>query len=373
MADALAPNFYNAPAMMSHATPPEKSAASVPGAGPAVDMSVDLAGMKLANPMMTASGTCGYAWEYGDYIDLTRLGAFVTKSITREPRKGNEAYRIVETRGGMLNAIGLANVGLDAFLTEKLPQLAKMRQAGPSQTGPRIIVNVAGHSVEDYVTTAGRISQAQAVDAIELNVSCPNVADGLTFGTDATLLKSLVTEVRGAMERRCRLIVKLSPNVGDITLTAAAAIDGGADILSMINTYTALAVDVHKRRPRLANGTGGLSGPAIRPLAVYLVSRVYRQIARDAGVPIIGMGGIQTWQDAAEFLLAGASALAVGTALFVDPATPLKILDGLRDYLVAQGCSSLGEIVGMLQWPATPAPACEGNGGYPGPPDAARP
>jgi dihydroorotate dehydrogenase (NAD+) catalytic subunit len=352
--------------MSSDASPSTGSAA-------AIDLSVDLAGMTLANPMMTASGTCGYAWEYGDYIDLTKLGAFVTKSITREPRKGNEAYRIVETRGGMLNAIGLANVGLDVFLAEKLPQLAEMRQGGPNRTGPRIIVNVAGHSVEDYVTAAGRIAREQVVDAIELNVSCPNVADGLTFGTDAALLRSLVAEVRGAMDRRCRLIVKLSPNVGDITQTAAAAVDGGADILSMINTYTALAVDVRTRRPRLANGTGGLSGPAIRPLAVYLISRVYREVARDAGVPIIGMGGIQSWQDAAEFLLAGASGLAVGTALFVDPAAPLKILDGLREYLAGQGCASLRDIVGALQWPDVPRPRCEGNGGYPGPAEAARP
>lgn len=308
------------------------------------DLSVSLAGMELTNPMMTASGTCGYADEYRDLMALSRLGAFVTKSITVEVRKGNEPARIVETRAGMLNAIGLANVGLEVFLRDKLPVLRQMRQSGP-----RVIVNAAGHSIDDYISTAGRIAEEEGVDAIELNVSCPNVADGLTFGTDPLLLKQLVTQVRGAMRKSCRLIVKLSPNVGDITITAGAAVDGGADILSMINTYTAMAIDIHQRRPRLANTTGGLSGPAVRPLAVYLVHRVYREVARDAGVPIIGMGGIQYWQDAVEFLLAGASGLAVGTALFVDPATPVTILQGLTDYLTQQGCTSIREIIGSLR------------------------
>ncbi|NJL30784.1 MAG: dihydroorotate dehydrogenase, partial [Phycisphaerales bacterium] len=177
-----------------------------------VDLSIDLAGLKLANPMMTASGTCGYCWEYRDFTDLSRYGAFVTKSVTREPRKGNEAYRIVETRGGMLNAIGLANVGLDVFLAEKLPQLRELRA-----TGPRIIVNVAGHSYDDYVQTAGTLAAEDGVDAIELNVSCPNVKDGLTFGTSPPMLCDLVKQVRTAMRRECKLIIKLSPNVGDIT------------------------------------------------------------------------------------------------------------------------------------------------------------
>jgi dihydroorotate dehydrogenase (NAD+) catalytic subunit len=310
-------------------------------------LAVDLAGLKLANPMMTASGTCGYAYEYGDFVDLHQLGAFVTKSITREVRPGNEAYRIVETRGGMLNAIGLANVGLDVFLDEKLPELVKMRAGGP-----RIIVNVAGHSVEDYLFAAGRIAQESIVDAIELNVSCPNVADGLTFGTDAVLLESLIKDVRTEVRDDCKLIVKLSPNVGDICELARAAIAGGADILSMINTYTAMAIDINTRKPRLANGTGGLSGPAIRPLAVYLTSKVYREVACDANVPIIGMGGIQTWQDAVEFLLAGATGLAVGTALFVDPATPIAVMAGIRQYLADQGCVSINDIIGSLEMPA---------------------
>lgn len=310
----------------------------------AASLAVDLAGLELANPLMTASGTCGYADEYGDFMDLARLGAFVTKSITAKPRPGNEPARIVETRAGMLNAIGLANVGLDVFLAEKLPKLKELRCRGP-----RIIANVAGHSVEDYVQTAGRISSEACIDAIELNVSCPNVSDGLTFGTDPALLKSLVTEVRRAVRDTCKLIVKLSPNVGDITRPAAAAVEGGADILSLINTYTAMAVDIKSREPRLANGTGGLSGPAVRPLAVYLVHRVYREVARDAGVPIIGMGGIQYWQDAVEFLLAGATALAVGTALFVDPATPVKIVESLQTYLDEAGCRSVQDLIGTLK------------------------
>jgi dihydroorotate dehydrogenase (NAD+) catalytic subunit len=313
------------------------------------DLSVDLAGMRLANPMMTASGTCGYAYEYADLVDLTRLGAFVTKSISAEVRAGNAPDRIVETRAGMLNAIGLANVGLDVFLDEKLPELRRMRA-----DGPRIIVNVVGHRIDDYVKTAGRIASEPDVDAIELNVSCPNVSDGLVFGTDPELLEKLVREVRGAMRDDCRLIVKLSPNVADVAVTARAAVEGGAQILSMINTFTAMAVDIEKRTPRLANGTGGLSGPAIRPLAVYLISRVYRKVARDAGVPIIAMGGIQYWQDAVEFLLCGASGLAVGTALFVDPATPVQILEGLRAYLSRHGCKSIAEIRGGLEMPDDP-------------------
>ncbi len=322
------------------------AAASADSVDPGPQLGIDLAGLKLANPLMTASGTCGYGNEYADFVDLTRLGAFVTKSITAEVRAGNEAYRIVETRGGMLNAIGLANIGLDAFVERKLPELRQMRQAGP-----RIIVNVAGHSVDDYTAACARISRAEGVDAIELNVSCPNVRDGLTFGTNPQLLCSLVRQVRDAMSEACPLIVKLSPNVGDITQTAAAAVEGGCQVLSLINTYTAMAVDIETRRPRLANGTGGLSGPAIRPLAVYLVSRVYREVARPAGVPIIGMGGIQYWQDAVEFLLAGATGLAVGTALFVDPATPLKVMDGLRQYLDRHGVKAVQEIIGTLELP----------------------
>lgn len=306
------------------------------------DLSVDLAGLKLANPVLTCSGTCGYAAEYADFLDLAKLGAFVTKSITREERAGNEPTRIVETRAGMLNAIGLANVGLDRFLAEKVPLIRKM----PCP----VIVNVAGHSTDDYTQTCAAMDGLDCIAAVELNVSCPNVKDGLTFGTHPGRLKELTQEVKRVLPHK-PLIVKLSPNVQDITQTARAAIEGGAEMLSMINTFTAMAIDIYKKQPRLANVTGGLSGPAIKPIALHLVSRVYRSVAKSAGVPIIGMGGVQFWQDAVEFLLAGSSAVAVGTALFVDPAAPNKICGGLVDYMTRMGIGGVGELVGALQLP----------------------
>jgi len=306
------------------------------------ELSVNLAGLRLSNPTMTCSGTCGYAFEYADFMDLSQLGCFVTKSITREERLGNEPARIVETRGGMLNAIGLANVGLQRFLTEKVPLLKKMPCA--------VMVNVAGHSFDDYTQTCAAMDSLDCVSSVELNVSCPNVKDGLTFGTHPGRLRELTAEVKRVLPHK-PLVVKLSPNVEDITLTARAAIDGGADVLSLVNTFTAMAIDVNKRRPRLANVTGGLSGPAIKPIALHLVSRVYRNVARHTRTPIIGMGGIQSWRDAAEFILAGASAVAIGTALFIDPATPNAICDGLRDYLSKQGVDRLSDLVGALELP----------------------
>src|SRR3954463_6040859 len=250
------------------------------------DLSVNLAGLKLANPTLTCSGTCGYAFEYADFMDLSRLGAFVTKSITREERPGNEPARIVEVRAGMLNAIGLANVGLDRFLSEKVPQLRKM----PCP----VIVNVAGHSYDDYTETCGAMDGLDCVAAVELNVSCPNVADGLTFGTHPGRLKELVGQVKKVLPTK-PLIVKLSPNVEDVVATARGAIEGGADMLSLVNTFTAMSIDIHKRRPRLANVTGGLSGPAIKPIALHLVSRVYPTVAKLAGGADIGMGGGANW------------------------------------------------------------------------------
>jgi dihydroorotate dehydrogenase (NAD+) catalytic subunit len=312
-----------------------------------IDLSVNLAGLRLANPTLTCSGTCGYADEYADFLDFRELGAFVTKSVTLEERKGNPPTRIVETRAGMLNAIGLANVGLKRFLAEKVPLFQKL--ACP------VIVNVAGHSTHDYVETAGEIARLANVPAIELNVSCPNVKDGLTFGTSAPRLKELVAEVRKATRGKV-LIVKLSPNVEDISLTAAAAVDGGADALSLVNTFTAMSVDLRTRKPRLANVTGGLSGPAIKPIALHLTSRVYRTVARHANVPIIGMGGVQTWQDAAEFILCGASAVAIGTALFVDPATPAQINRGLREWCAEQKVAKLRDLTGVLQLPGDAPP-----------------
>ena len=306
------------------------------------DLSTTLASLHLAQPTLTCSGTCGYATEYADFMDFSQLGAFVTKSITRYERAGNEPQRVVETRAGMLNAIGLANVGLDRFLAEKLPVIRTM----PCP----VIVNVAGHSTDDYVETCAAMDGLAEIAGVELNVSCPNVKDGLTFGTDPKRLQQLVKEVKRVLPHK-PLIVKLSPNVEDIVLTARGAIEGGADVLSLVNTFTAMAVDIWKKRPRLANVTGGLSGPAIKPIALHLVSRVYRNIAKSTGTPIIGMGGVQFWQDAVEFILAGASAVSIGTALFVDPATPNKIATGLNEYLLKTGIDRLSDLVGTLQFP----------------------
>lgn len=297
--------------------------------------------MKLANPLMTASGTCGYADEYADFVDLTQLGAFVTKSITREPRAGNDYQRVIETRAGMLNAIGMANVGLDAFIAEKVPKLASLNVP--------VFVNVAGTTVDDYLAVAEAMEGIDVVRGIELNISCPNVkAGGIQFGVDPARAGEITARVRDVCKKNI-LIVKLSPNVTDITAIAAAAVDAGADALSLINTFTAMAIDTDTRRPVLANGTGGLSGPAIHPIAVYMVRRVYTQVARPAGVPIIGIGGIQYTNDALEFLLAGATGLAVGTALFVDPACLTAIRDGIADYLARYGYRSVNEIIGALE------------------------
>ena len=307
----------------------------------AVDLSVDIAGVKLANPLMTASGTCGYADEYADFVDLRKLGAFVTKSISREPRLGNDYPRVVETRAGMLNAIGLANVGLDRFLDEKIPQLDAL--------GLPVFVNVAGTTTEDYAAVAEALAEVSIVRGIELNISCPNVKKGgIQFGVDPGAVERITRAIKDVCGKNI-LIVKLSPNVTDVTATAAAAVAGGADALSMINTFTAMAIDVEKRRPILANRTGGLSGPAIRPIAVHMVHQVYTKIAAPAGIPIIGMGGIQYARDALEFLLAGATGLAIGTALFVDPACLVSIQDGIADYLRRHGLNSVAELVGKLE------------------------
>lgn len=305
-------------------------------------LAVRIGKLELQNPLMTASGTCGYANEYGDFADLTKFGAFVTKAISKQPRKGNESIRIVETRAGMLNAIGLANIGLERFLAEKIPLLKKMSVP--------VIVNVPGWCAEDYVDVCARLDEEEAVGGLELNVSCPNVKNGLSFGTDPVRLHELVAAVRKAV-KRCELIVKLSPNVADVQVTAKAAVEAGASCLSLVNTFTAMAVDIEKQRPILANGTGGLSGPAIKPIAVFMTHRVYTTVAKAHNIPIIGMGGIQTWQDAVEFLLAGATGLAVGTGLFLNPAIPNQIAEGLRAYLARKGKSDINEIIGALQPP----------------------
>jgi len=304
-----------------------------------VDLSVDLAGVKLKNPVMTASGTSGYGPEYAPYLDISSLGAFVTKAVTPEERKGNPPPRTVETAAGMLNAIGLANVGLERFCNEKVEYLSGL--------GIPVVVNVAGRNAHDYAAVCRRLDEIECISILELNVSCPNVSEGLDYGTDPRRLESLVARVRPVV-RRAKLMVKLSPNVTDITATAKAAINGGAEILSLINTLQGMAINVETFKPMLANVCGGLSGPAIKPVAVWMVHRVYREVGRSAGVPIVGMGGIQNWRDAVEFMLAGATAVAVGTALFVDPTIPTQICAGLTAYLQRKNIASIREIIGRV-------------------------
>lgn len=311
-------------------------------ASTAVDprLAVPLRGVTLRTPVLTASGTCGYGPEYAGLLDYARLGGFTTKSVTRNERTGNEPQRIVEVRAGMLNAIGLANVGLQRFLSEKMPFIRRMPTA--------VFVNVAGYSLADYVDVCAALDGQEGLAGVELNVSCPNVHDGLMFGTDPARLAEVVRGCR-AVVRRGLLIVKLTPNVTDICALARAAIEAGADALSLINTYVGMAIDVKTRRPMLANTTGGLSGPAIKPLALAAVHQVYRHVACPANVPILGMGGVQTARDAIEFLLAGASVVAVGTGLFIDPAAPIQIADGIAAYLDQSGFSNVKDLTGALQ------------------------
>ncbi|NLX13280.1 MAG: dihydroorotate dehydrogenase [Phycisphaerales bacterium] len=305
-----------------------------------LNLSAALGRLSLRNPLLTVSGTCGYGDEYAPFLDLNRLGAFTTKSVTLNPRQGNPPRRVAETAAGMLNAIGLANVGLELFIAEKLPVLSALDVPA--------LVNVAGHTIDEYVTTCRRLDPLEPVAALELNVSCPNVVDGLVFGTDPAALGRLVASVR-AVVKQSLLIVKLSPNVTDITATARAAVDAGADCLSMINTFIGMAIDVEKAEPVLANCTGGLSGPAIKPLALHLIHRVYNAVAKPAGIPIIGMGGVSNWRDAVEFMLAGATAVGIGTAMFVDPTAPVKMLEGIEAYLRRHGLTDVNQLVGRLR------------------------
>jgi len=313
-----------------------------------IDLAVDLAGLRLQNPYMTASGTSGFGPEYSAVLDINALGAFVTKAVTLHERAGNPQPRTVETASGMLNAIGLANVGLERFCTEKTAFLRELRIP--------VIVNVAGHDPEEFAAVCRRLDALDCVAAVELNVSCPNVSDGLDWGKDAGRLEKLVATVRPAV-RRCRLLVKLTPNTADIASLARAAINGGAEVLSLINTLHGMAIHVETRRPMLANVVGGLSGPAIKPVALYMVHEVYRKVARSAGVPLVAMGGVRTWRDAVEFHLAGATAVAVGTALFIDPRTPLQIVDGVRAYLERHGKASVREIIGAVELPGRALPS----------------
>ena len=305
------------------------------------DLSVTLGKIRMKNPIATASGCSGYGEELAVFYDIGALGAIVTKSVTREPREGHPPPRLVETRAGMLNAIGLANVGVEAFLAEKLPALAKYDVP--------VIVNVAGSTLEEYVEVARALDVSAGVAGIELNVSCPNVKQGgMEFGVEPAVLRGLVEAVRRVVGR-ATLLVKLSPNVTDIAATARAAVDGGADALSLINTLRGLAIDPWTGRPRLSNVTGGLSGPAIKPVAVYLVRRVWEEVAGPRGVGVLGLGGVQFVEDVVEFLRAGATAVAVGTANFVNPETGKNLVEGLGEALERLGCGSPRDLVGVLE------------------------
>jgi dihydroorotate dehydrogenase (NAD+) catalytic subunit len=305
-----------------------------------IDISVEFSRLKLANPVFTASGTCGYADELADFMDINQLGGFITKSVTVKPRMGNDTPRVVETDSGMLNAIGLANVGLDAFIQEKLPTIAKL-------TVP-VFVSVAGETIEDYVTVVQRLATEPAIAGFELNISCPNVAaGGISFGTEPAQVTEITSAVKKAAGEKV-LMVKLSPCVTDISVIARAAVDAGADALSLINTFTAMVIDIETRKPILANRTGGLSGPAIKPIAVYLVNKVYNEVAKQHNIPIMGLGGIRTASDAIEFIIAGATAIAVGTANFIEPNCTIKIIDGLKQYCIKHNIANIKELIGSL-------------------------
>ncbi len=306
-----------------------------------VDLTVDFAGIKLKNPLFTASGTCGYIDELADFFDLSLLGGLVTKSITALPRKGNPGPRIVETDSGMLNAIGLANIGLESFISEKLPIIQKHDLA--------VFVNVAGWTMDDYLAVIDKLAKSEGICGFELNISCPNVKKGgITFGKDPALIEKITRHAKKCCPDKV-LIVKLTPTVSDISETAQAAVQGGADALSLVNTFTAMVVDIEKRKPVLANRTGGLSGPAVKPMAVHLVNEVYEKTAKQNNIPILGGGGIRTASDALEFIIAGASAVTVGTSLFVEPDCPVKIINGLEQYCRRHGITNIKQLTGSLQ------------------------
>ncbi len=300
------------------------------------DLSVNFAGIRLKNPVLTASGTFGYGEEYAEFVNLNKLGGIIVKGISLKPIRGNPPPRIWETPSGMLNAIGLENPGVAVFLSEKLPYLRQFDTA--------VIVNVFGYSLEEYVHVVEHLDGVSGIAGLEVNISCPNVkAGGIVFGTNLKAAFELLSAVRKAT--KLPVIAKLSPNVTDITEFAKAARDAGCDGLSLINTLLGMAIDVRCRRPRLANCTGGLSGPAVRPVAVRMVW----QAARAVPLPIIGMGGITTAEDALEFILAGATAIAVGTANFVNPRATLDVLSGIEALLREQGVETITELIGKVE------------------------
>ena len=303
---------------------------------PVPDLHVSIGSLSLANPVMTASGTFGYAREFETLMDLRRLGAIIVKGISLHPRAGNPPPRIVESACGMLNAIGLQNVGVQRFIAEKLPYLGDL--------GVPIIVNILGDSLDEYREITERLADSPVVSAIEVNISCPNVKKGgVAFGSDP-LMAAAVT---GAVKEKTAVpvIVKLSPNVTDVTLIARAVAEAGADAVSLINTLIGMAIDLKRRRPALANVFGGLSGPAIKPVALRMVY----QVAKTVSIPVIGIGGIESAEDALEFMLAGATAVQIGTANFVNPRASEDVVDGIGAYVIQEGLSSIREMIGALE------------------------
>ncbi|MDF2539211.1 MAG: pyrD [Herbinix sp.] len=300
-----------------------------------MNTSVVLAGITFKNPVTTASGTFGSGMEYGEYIDLSKLGAVTTKGVASIPWPGNPTPRVAETYGGMLNAIGLQNPGMEVFIQRDIPFLRKY--------DTKIIVNVVGKTTEDYCDVVERLSD-QDVDMLEINISCPNVKEGgIAFGQDAKNVETITKELKKRAKQP--IIMKLSPNVTDITEMARAAEAGGADALSLINTLTGMKIDIHKRAFLLANKTGGLSGPAIRPVAVRMVY----QVANAVKLPIIGMGGIMNAEDALEFIMAGASMVAVGTANFINPKAALNVVEGINDYMNQYGIKDIHDLIGCVK------------------------
>ena len=300
-----------------------------------MNTSVNLAGVTLKNPVLTASGTFGSGMEYSEFVDLSRLGGVVTKGVAITPWEGNPTPRIAETTGGMLNAIGLQNPGLDVFCERDLPFLSKYDTA--------IVVNVCGHSEEEYVKAVERLAETNA-DLLEINISCPNVKEGgIAFGTNAAKIEEITRAVKKVA--RQPIIMKLSPNVTDITEMALAAQNGGADAVSLINTITGMKIDINRRTFALANKTGGLSGPAIKPVAVRMVY----QVAQKVSIPILGMGGIACAEDALEFLMAGATAVSVGTANFHNPGVTVEIVDGIEKYMRRNGIEDINELIGCVK------------------------
>ena len=299
------------------------------------DLSVNIGNLKLSNPVMTASGTFGYGKEFEDFVELEKIGGIIVKGTTLHRREGNPYPRMAETPMGMLNAVGLQNKGVDYFISEICPQIKDIRT--------NMIVNVSGSAIEDYVQTAEKINELENIPAIELNISCPNVKQGgMAFGVTAKGASEVVKAVREVYKKT--LIVKLSPNVTDITEIARAVEGAGADSVSLINTLLGMAIDAEKRRPVLSTITGGMSGAAVKPIALRMVW----QVSKAVNIPVIGLGGIMNWKDAVEFLLAGASAIQIGTANFIGPAITVKVSEGINDYLDRHGFTSVKDIIGGL-------------------------